>query len=321
MAVGYFIRVGDKTTCGGSVLEGEREVTLGSLFRAREGDLVSCGVTYAAYPIRGGIAHLKSGGRRVAGSMDSRSDCPCGARLIPSFLNIHYHSAHPQKCSPSRTADRGLAAKPRKPHQMRWIAAYMASQMNNNVRDARVRQLALLNSYDLSAETSRYTARPWFAKCWTRHPRVLARRHQAAALKLWNECFGSDSSWNYAAQLARRSGGPWLENDAYQFHQRIWVGIHYGYVGMAAGFSARALLDGDQLDLAAILGPINAPYKPVTTMEHALQRGVDAADRLAIDIGVQLYKSPGPGLLTAQHLMERILAPDHQQWGAARRTL
>jgi len=43
MAKGYFLRVGDKTTCGGEVLSGHSTVFLRGAELPREGSLVSCG--------------------------------------------------------------------------------------------------------------------------------------------------------------------------------------------------------------------------------------------------------------------------------------
>ena len=43
MAMGHFIRLGDKTTCGGKVLEADTRIMMFGFAHAREGDRVSCG--------------------------------------------------------------------------------------------------------------------------------------------------------------------------------------------------------------------------------------------------------------------------------------
>ncbi|WP_445262021.1 PAAR domain-containing protein [Pseudomonas sp. EL_65y_Pfl1_R83] len=43
MTEGYFIGLGDKTTCGGEVLDGDPRIDIHGLLHAREGDRVSCG--------------------------------------------------------------------------------------------------------------------------------------------------------------------------------------------------------------------------------------------------------------------------------------
>jgi len=92
MAKGYFIRKGDKTTCGGEVLEADTRVTLFGFAHARDGDRVSCGKDNETYVITGGVSHITSHGRIVAGSLDSFSSCPCKAELIPSLTSVSYES-------------------------------------------------------------------------------------------------------------------------------------------------------------------------------------------------------------------------------------
>ncbi|WP_422417822.1 PAAR domain-containing protein [Pseudomonas sp. GZD-222] len=92
MATGHFIRLGDKTTCGGTVLEADQRVVMFGRDHVREGDRVTCGKDGSVYRILGGISYIESHGRRVAGSLDSISSCPCQARLIPSLDSATYHS-------------------------------------------------------------------------------------------------------------------------------------------------------------------------------------------------------------------------------------
>jgi uncharacterized Zn-binding protein involved in type VI secretion len=92
MAVGYYIRQGDKTTCGGTVLDAEPCITMFGENHARDGDRVSCGITGKTYVIAGGISHMRSKGRFLAGTLDSVSTCPCRAELIPSLKTATYSS-------------------------------------------------------------------------------------------------------------------------------------------------------------------------------------------------------------------------------------
>ena len=101
MAVGYFIRSGDKTSCGGTVLEGDHRLTMFGIAHAREGDKVSCGRSSQIYRILGGVSYISSHGRQVAGTLDSFSSCPCGALLIPSLHDARYEGSDG---GPSRTA-------------------------------------------------------------------------------------------------------------------------------------------------------------------------------------------------------------------------
>jgi uncharacterized Zn-binding protein involved in type VI secretion len=104
MAKGYFIRKDDKTTCGGKVLEGDTHIMMFGFAHARDGDRVSCGKDNKTYVISGGVSYIISNGRRVAGSLDSFSSCPCRAGLIPSQDTAGYQSERSAAPHTTRTA-------------------------------------------------------------------------------------------------------------------------------------------------------------------------------------------------------------------------
>ncbi|XUK72977.1 DUF2235 domain-containing protein [Erwinia rhapontici] len=86
MAKGYFLRVGDKTTCGGEVLSGHSTVFLRGAELPREGSLVSCGKNPGmTYSIISGPGKIRVGGMPLAGTLDSVSSCPCRATFISSI--------------------------------------------------------------------------------------------------------------------------------------------------------------------------------------------------------------------------------------------
>ncbi|MDR0281372.1 MAG: PAAR domain-containing protein [Paucimonas sp.] len=89
---GYYIRQGDKTSCGGQVIEGTPDRTLDGIAQARMGDAVTCGVTGQTYQILGGVAHDTIEGIPVAGTLDSFSGCPCKATLYHSYLYFTYQN-------------------------------------------------------------------------------------------------------------------------------------------------------------------------------------------------------------------------------------
>ncbi|CAK9890780.1 PAAR domain-containing protein [Pseudomonas fluorescens] len=107
MTDGYFIGLGDKTTCGGKVLDGDDRVNFFGLLHAREGDRVSCGKDGKIYRIVGGISHMESHGKLMAGTLDSFSDCPCRARLIPSVFTASYQNEKSTPQSARRAAQPG----------------------------------------------------------------------------------------------------------------------------------------------------------------------------------------------------------------------
>ncbi|WP_460123759.1 PAAR domain-containing protein [Pseudomonas sp. S2_C03] len=119
MNEGYFIGKGDKTTCGGVVMDGNSRINMHGLLQSFEGDRVSCGVDGQTYGIVGGIPFMSSNGRRMAGTLHSASNCPCKAQLVPSLTAASYrtegraaqpHSRATQSVSP--IAVRHTAAPP-----------------------------------------------------------------------------------------------------------------------------------------------------------------------------------------------------------------
>lgn len=108
MREGYYIGLGDKTTCGGTVVDGDPRINLYGLLHACEGDQVTCGKHKGIYKILGGISHFESHGRRMAGTLDSFSSCPCQARFIPSV----YTASYSNEGSEPQTARRAAAPVP-----------------------------------------------------------------------------------------------------------------------------------------------------------------------------------------------------------------
>ncbi|WP_342244975.1 PAAR domain-containing protein [Pseudomonas sp. OTU5201] len=104
MATGYFIRLGDKTTCGGTVLEADTRVMMFGIAHARQGDRVSCGKDGKVYRIIGGVSFISSHGAPVAGTLDSLSGCPCRAKLLPSLFSATYQSDRGEAKAKARPA-------------------------------------------------------------------------------------------------------------------------------------------------------------------------------------------------------------------------
>jgi uncharacterized Zn-binding protein involved in type VI secretion len=90
MATGYYLRVGDRTTCGGKILTGTPEIDWYGVDAAREGDFVSCGKNPGvSYKILGGTEGFMDESRQLAGTLDSISSCPCKAKFIPSIPDCY----------------------------------------------------------------------------------------------------------------------------------------------------------------------------------------------------------------------------------------
>lgn len=92
MAKGYYLVQGDRTTCGGKIVEGEPANTLMGTVVSREGDAVICGVFPGTFKIVGHIPLNTVNGRKYAGTLNSTSSCPCKALFIPSRKERTYEA-------------------------------------------------------------------------------------------------------------------------------------------------------------------------------------------------------------------------------------
>ncbi|MCG0456134.1 PAAR domain-containing protein [Enterobacter cloacae complex sp. ECC445] len=87
MSIGYWIVQGDKTSCGGSVLEGHPKGTKFGPNQNRQavnGSKVSCGKHPGVYSVGGGHLGEIIHGCYAASTLYSRSTCPCKAFFIPT---------------------------------------------------------------------------------------------------------------------------------------------------------------------------------------------------------------------------------------------
>lgn len=96
-AMGFYLRVGDATTCGGKILTGDETLSWYGVAGAREGDAVSCGKHSGTYKILGGTSDTWDEGRRLAGTLDSVSSCPCRARFIHSIHDCYVKDDTPEE--------------------------------------------------------------------------------------------------------------------------------------------------------------------------------------------------------------------------------
>ncbi|PQQ39796.1 killer protein of pyocin s3 [Photorhabdus luminescens] len=104
MAIGYYLLVGDKTTCGGQIITGDHTMTFNGRATAREGDKVTCGKHPGTYTIVGGISDMFDMGQRLAGTLDSVSTCPCRARFINSVMDSYEKQEQPRQQPAHMTA-------------------------------------------------------------------------------------------------------------------------------------------------------------------------------------------------------------------------
>ncbi|HDR2355813.1 TPA: PAAR domain-containing protein [Enterobacter roggenkampii] len=89
-AKGYFLFRGDKTVCGGRIIEGWSDHQFFGKDMACEGHQVTCGKHPGRYRICGGLDTDDIHGKRIAGTLHSYSSCPCKSKFVPSNWEDNY---------------------------------------------------------------------------------------------------------------------------------------------------------------------------------------------------------------------------------------
>lgn len=103
MAIGHFLFRGDKTVCGGRILEGCPDHQFFGKDMACEGHQVTCGKHAGRFRIVGGLDSDGIHGKRVAGTLHSRSSCPCNSRFIPSINDTYEFSTDAAKADTAQS--------------------------------------------------------------------------------------------------------------------------------------------------------------------------------------------------------------------------
>lgn len=107
---GYYLFQGDKTACGGKIIEGAEDTIFNGRALALEGHAVTCGKHPGRFRICGGMGDThETGGmiRQWAGSLDSYSSCPCKSRFIP----LDETNTYEYNCNAGLAADRARTAE------------------------------------------------------------------------------------------------------------------------------------------------------------------------------------------------------------------
>jgi uncharacterized Zn-binding protein involved in type VI secretion len=359
---GYYIGLGDKATCGGKVLDGDTRIMMYGIAHARDGDRVTCGKDGETYKIVGGISHMISHGKAMAGTLDSRSGCPCKAQLIPSVFTASYRNeASPARqttratASPTTQADSGFAMKsgvddPRlaekvaapldnldggaacnHPDQMEELAAYIAGEMNRNIKHPSVLKMKELISYDSDAAAKKFRELPWYARlAGPPNFNTIAWTKKLEAMAIWTKQVGQNMEWDHKPKLeAMYNGVVRHKQGKYEYYYDIWSNIHYGYVGIAGGLSESVLLDGagaEQIASDALRKVKESLTKPIEERKRLgprptaspwteLRSWDDVADRVSISIGTKLAIQYPNGGITAQIVVNEVLAIAPENWG------
>ncbi len=196
------------------------------------------------------------------------------------------------------------------------VADYMAHEMNVNARSPDCRRMAQLNAVSSQACVAEYFRAPWWQRLFGQAtPQqcidIEVSSHQAS-LMMWGMKVRQDGEWDHKPKIrqrflsAKNNSHVWFAYGTTDYYYDIWSNIHYGYVGMAAGFDEDTLLDGAGLEqIGTDLLRRRWPTRSLGV--QGLRAYDEPSDRLSISMGVSLYKTV-PNHVTPGQLVSTIVA-------------
>lgn len=303
--------LGSPTSHGGTIITGSGDVGGGFVMGAAPGAAI---INFAAL-----------GAFRADGTVDDErmatllADPNLTEKATAANALIHQDAATKQpEAVPEQITQPNVCNDP---DRMEELASYIAGEMNRNINDSSVLKMKKLLSFDTAAETRSKMELPWFAQLGATSPQAIAAANAAAAMAIWTERVGQDRPWDHKPIIQQKFGGVRHKQGGYDYFYDIWSNIHYGYVGRAAGLSESVLSDGagaEQIVSDGIrkLFDWDERRGPQATVGVAgLKAYDDAPDRISIGIGIELFTEHPDGGITAEMIMEKVLAVKPEDWG------
>ena len=301
------VRMGDSTTHGGTVLQGVDHYSIDGRLAAGLGHLVSCPKCEGTFPIVQGVAAFTVDG--IALAVDGMRTS-CGATLIAS-QGIAFLEPGPGEFASQPRWNPMRQTPCEHPDTVLGIAEYMAREMKTNPFSIRGREIHDANHYDMAAHVRQREALPWFARATAgkSYSEAVVER-KLAAYALWADIVGPGQPWDHKPHLQRMLGADfndgWNKYGEFDYFYDIWSNIHYGYVGVALGFSAAEMING--------AGLAQALHDKWTgkRLQHHPENGSwpasadDVPDHISIKVGAELHGHVKPHALTVDTLLELI---------------
>ena len=331
---------GDRTTTGAVCLASK----VGFLVQGREAlrledKTTPCPVCGEVGTLVEGIPHFIIQGRPavVDGALVACA-CPAGSNRVIATGGLGETTRFAATQQTSRLATSGQAGpilpikpalienKPgtcKDPDMMEQAASYIAGEMNRNITHPSVLKMKKLTSFDATEEKVKFQKIPWYARLLPPDFQAITVSNTAAAMALWAERVGQNRPWDHKKTIRQQFGGIWHKQGEVDYYYDIWSNIHYGYVGRAGGLSEGALLDGAGLEQIAsdTIRKVQDWDEQDGPRRYADIDGMrawdDIGDRVAISIGIQLYKQQPNGGITAKVLMDEVLALPLSNWGGS----
>ncbi|WDG76986.1 polymorphic toxin type 44 domain-containing protein [Pseudomonas chlororaphis] len=321
-------RVGDRCGCGAVITTGFPSILLNGRPMAHLGSPTSHGGTiitgspntfFGPAPGAAIINFAMLGVFRPDGSVDDEKM----ATLLADPRLIEKATAANALVDPSAASKAPEEKVCNDPDRMEELAAYIAGEMNTNINSPSVRQMKDLNSFDLAEEARKYAALPFYMRLG-QHPdfHSLALGKKAKAFAIWTERVGQNRPWDHKPKLLKLFDGEVRHKQGgYDYYYDIWSNIHYGYVGLAGGFSESVLLDGagaeqivsDSLRKIQKWNERRGPQRSAGI--DGLRAWDDVPDRISINIGMKLYSQHPNGGITTKMIMDEVLAITPEEWG------
>jgi len=333
MTARSIIRIGDTTSHGGTVVQGFPSYIVFGRPAAGMGHMVSCPRCKGAFPIVEGVLALGIDNSYVAIEGMKTS---CGATLIASqqFAKVEYGTGgNIQASDDATTLANGLtggAAKQKAPlyESLRQadcdhtntaipLADFIVREMKTNPFSIVGRQIHDANSYDLKAYSDAWELAPWYSKLSGRKTYLQALAEQKLwAYTLFADIIGPGRPWDHKPVLKKMLGkdfnNGWQKLGDFDYYYDIWSNIHYGYVGVALGFTAAELVNSAGLAQALLDSYQAAMDKRWPTMQHHPENGPwpgsadDVPDHISIKLGCDLYADAKPHELTTATLLQWV---------------
>ncbi|MGV2861594.1 polymorphic toxin type 44 domain-containing protein [Achromobacter sp. ESBL13] len=340
MSARPIIRIGDTTSHGGTVLQGISFYLIEGKAASGLGHMVSCPQCKGTYPIAEGVSTFMVDGIRLA--IDGMQTS-CGATLIASQniavlaqdLGFRAHAGNAKSASPDRDSSSERIRAKAPDHVVCdhadtavAVAEYIVREMKTNPFSVEGRKILGANSADPDAQTAEWHRLRWHEKLAGRPDyHAAAAAQKAAAYAMWVERVGPGRPWDHKPLLRRRLGPHgfnrgWQKLGDFDYYYDIWSNIHYGYVGVALGFSEAELLHG-----AGLAQALSDAYRSMKDgklprwQDHSTNgtwpaSADDVPDHISIKLGCDLYAASKPHELTSATLLERISAVP-LPWGIA----
>jgi hypothetical protein len=202
------------------------------------------------------------------------------------------------------------------------IANYMANEMNVNRTCADAKKIKALNDDDGTACINEYIKASFWRKLFgaatppSTCMDMVISSHLAAML-LWAGKVNYGKDWDHKPKILKKfvskttGRGDWHAYHNTLYYHDIWSNIHYGYIGLAVGFSEDTLLKGAaaaQIGSEISHGNIPPSYQGGY---DGIQKYDDPSDQNAIKIGFDLRYSL-PTHVKSKDILDRIFA---YEWG------